>query len=655
MYYYSIIVLVTIISAATPAYSQSPYSITPVWYFGVQGKMTFPNGNFPVAGGTPTQGLSPTTALGVEASTSVSFKDGSVAVYTNTKHAFNGNPANADFNANITNYSEFGDNVCSGSATGGGVSFPDPARNNYPTGNIANDAFYVILANDLTGGTCGSKGLNRYRYTGTGIAVTENAGPTNIESNVFPNEALTVGTDGTGGYWVVTHGKNVQNQFKVWHYTAAGITGPTTYTAGADYFSGSDASQSYLKISPCQDKIAFIGGNTLTVHNFNRTTGAITGELRRVAGAGAGVGLEFSPDGNRVFYSGLGSQVSYVNIATGAVTTVTGAFSWTMQLGPDGKIYTSGTGSGNTNIGVISNPNTTATWTNIALPAGANIATGFVNEAWLSPETPFINTPTGSGCSRTVSFDFENYFNTDIPVNTGTIVWDFGDGEPTQTGLNPTHTFPASAVTPQTYTITVTFDDAACGHTWSTTRDVSISCPLPIQLLNFNGVASEAGVNLTWQTAQEINNDHFDLQRSYDGVNFESIVHLKGAGNSSKVLSYQYTDQEVTSGLVYYRLDQYDYDGAHTSSKIIAVQLGKGDITPISVAPNPFSTSFVLSKTNDEAATISVYDMLGRLLQQKYSGPEEKVHVLGESLSNGSYIVKYVSGANTYTLHLEKK
>ncbi|MFL5730760.1 MAG: hypothetical protein ACJ75J_14830, partial [Cytophagaceae bacterium] len=281
-----LIMYVTLFLSLTDVKAQvSPYSLSPDWYFGQGGRLTFPTGSFKTSG-TPAASTMPTNnSVGVEGSTSICFNNGAVALYTNTMQAYNANPANASWANFIRNFNT--DGTCAGSSTGGGVAFPDPAS---PT-----NAFYLILANDVTSGGCANKGVNQYRFTGTGTTVAYSSGPVNIALDAFAGEAITLGTDGTGGYWVVIHNKGTANTFRVWHYTAGGITGPTDYTVGAAV-SDVSVNQSYLKISPCQDKIAYHSGGILVVNSFNRTTGAVGAELRRITPLDHGVGLEFSPD-----------------------------------------------------------------------------------------------------------------------------------------------------------------------------------------------------------------------------------------------------------------------------------------------------------------------------------------------------------------------
>jgi len=628
-----------LVSVSSVLAQVSPYSLSPDWAMGNGGRLTFATGNYPSSTIGVTGSRLTNTSTSPENSTSICQTDGSVAVYTNTMQAYNGASAAGWFSF-IRNFQT--DGTCAGSSTGGAVSFPDPQS---PT-----NAWYVIQANDVTSGGCAGAGVNRYRFTGTGTTVAYNAGPTVIAPNAFAGEAITAGTDGAGGYWVIVHDKGSTNTFRSWHFTPTGIVGPTDQTVGAAV-SDVSGSQSYLKISPCQDKIAYHSGGTLVVHPFNRTTGVIGAELRRITPASFGVGLEFSPDGNRVYYSGQDSPISYVDIASGTINVVSSGTSWSMQLGPDGRIYASPAGS---NVGVISTPNGTPSYSTLALPGGASLFRGLSNIAWLTPQVPVISSAATATCNiKDFSFVFRNYFNANIPVNLASVTWSWGDASANTTGnLTPQHTFPTTG---GPYTVTLSFTDQSCTHSWSTTFSQTITCPAPVELLNFNGLYNHGNVDLTWQTATEVNNDYFELQRSADGVNFTTIANIEGAGNSSSILDYEHTDVGVSGTILYYRLLQHDFDGTIKASKIISVRLDKTGSAPIVIMPNPFSSSFTLTKVYAEVATVSVYDVLGRLLEQKVTNGGELSITLGETLSNGSYIVQYATATNSYTLHVEKK
>lgn len=93
---------------------------------------------------------------------------------------------------------------------------------------------------------------------------------------------------------------------------------------------------------------------------------------------------------------------------------------------------------------------------------------------------------------------------------------------------------------------------------------------LPIELVSFTGRVDDGTVVLKWTTAAEINNDFFTIEKSDDGINFESVGFVDGSGNSNSLISYEYVDENPFK-LTYYRLKQTDFDGAYTFSSIIKV------------------------------------------------------------------------------------
>lgn len=607
----------------------SPFSLSPSWHFGAGAKYTFPSGSYPAVPPGPTVGSTSTTDL-VETSTDISFRDGSSAFYSNTMFAYNGG------NTAIRNL--ISDGTCGGSSTGGGVAFPDPAN------DATNNAFYMVIGNDLTGGLCAGAGVNRYRFTGTGTTVAFASGPVNMASSAISSEAITAGTDGSGGYWVVTHDQNANNNFYVWHFTAAGVSAMATYTPATSATIDFTTSGGYLKFSPCMDKIAFAGFNgAVTVYNFNRTTGAIGAEIAYKTGIGK-VGLEFSPNGQRIYYSGQGDMVRWFlisNPATGG--NVTGSNSWTMQMGPDAQIYTSGVQSATT-VGRINDPDGTPTNTAIALPAGKQTYRGITNIAWLSPRLPKINV-TSTGCN-TYDFtaEFKNYFNDDVTVKTGTYSWNFGDLSAAGSGKTTSHTYPPGT---NTYTVTLTLRDSCCNQLWTATTTINTSCvPLPVSLMSFKGRKNEEGNGLYWATSSETNNDYFEIMKSDDGINFYSIGKVKGTNSISGVSNYNFTDYTGTiKSVSYYYLAQYDKDGTLTKSEVVAIR--SIAYTPV-VSPNPSNSNFTVSLPYDKTAEITIMDMLGRVIEKRTMQENSSFVTIGDELSKGSYVISIVTEYDSF-------
>ncbi|MEY4595502.1 MAG: putative adhesin, partial [Bacteroidota bacterium] len=86
--------------------------------------------------------------------------------------------------------------------------------------------------------------------------------------------------------------------------------------------------------------------------------------------------------------------------------------------------------------------------------------------------------------------------------------------------------------------------------------------PLPIELIRFDGFNDGERNVLQWSTATETNNDYFTLKRSADGIQFEPIAQMQGAGNSTTIRNYEYVDNSPLAGINYYMLMQTDFDGA---------------------------------------------------------------------------------------------
>ena len=93
---------------------------------------------------------------------------------------------------------------------------------------------------------------------------------------------------------------------------------------------------------------------------------------------------------------------------------------------------------------------------------------------------------------------------------------------------------------------------------------------LPITLVNFEGIKESNGLRLRWQTASEIGNDYFSIERSSDAIEFETIGVVKGSGFSEAISNYDFIDQTPLFGNNFYRLTQFDFDGSSSSSNVIA-------------------------------------------------------------------------------------
>ena len=136
---------------------------------------------------------------------------------------------------------------------------------------------------------------------------------------------------------------------------------------------------------------------------------------------------------------------------------------------------------------------------------------------------------------------------------------------------------------------------------------------LPVELSSFTASVSGNNVNLKWQTATEVNNYGFEVERK-DG-RWEKIGFVAGSGNSNSPKSYSFTDQPSGGTSFSYRLKQIDNDGKSKYYDAITVSLSalaKAELMQNS--PNPFNPSTTIKYyiPNNSDVSIKIYDMLGR-------------------------------------------
>lgn len=129
---------------------------------------------------------------------------------------------------------------------------------------------------------------------------------------------------------------------------------------------------------------------------------------------------------------------------------------------------------------------------------------------------------------------------------------------------------------------------ASFGSAAVTTGCSSCLVALPIELLYFKAECTSTDLVLKWATASEKNNAYFTLEKSIDGINWESISKLKGAGNSDELLIYEtHYAYQVLEKNVYFRLKQTNVNGTFTYSEIIDQKKCLMEHVGYIVYPNP--------------------------------------------------------------------
>lgn len=181
------------------------------------------------------------------------------------------------------------------------------------------------------------------------------------------------------------------------------------------------------------------------------------------------------------------------------------------------------------------------------------------------------------------------------------------------------------------------------------TRNI-IASPLPVTWLDFTAEAGTNQVNLQWATASELNNDFFLVQRSVDGINFESIGVVDGMGTSSTVQNYSFIDTEPLKGLIYYRLRQTDFNGQYEYSDIVTVTLNGVTGIDAMIYPNPgdgINTTIMVSSSDEENVIVEVFNASGDLVyQNKQTINGQYQFQIPDHLATGMYMVTITSSSD---------
>ena len=170
---------------------------------------------------------------------------------------------------------------------------------------------------------------------------------------------------------------------------------------------------------------------------------------------------------------------------------------------------------------------------------------------------------------------------------------------------------------------------------------------LPIELINLNVLALEnKTVKLDWQTASEVNNDFFTIERSSDGKNWEAVKSITGAGNSSSIKNYTSIDKFPYYDVSYYRLKQTDFDGEFTYSKVTSVNIKNSQIA---IFPNPTEGKLTITGNDTDLEQIKVYNVLGQdvtAFTKTISSKSIQLILDLSELNSGVYFVKTKTSVN---------
>ena len=330
--------------------------------------------------------------------------------------------------------------------------------------------------------------------------------------------------------------------------TLTGLTVGSTYYVRVHSFASGSGQGTFTMCVTTPPTITTSG----TLSSFSSCTGSVSSEQTySVSGSGlltnpititAPTGFEISITSGGTFTSSI-----TINPSSGVVNTTT------IYV----RLSSNATGSPSGNI---TNESTNATTQNISasgtvssLSVGGSVSSNQNVTSGNSPNDISLTGNNGSVVKWVSSPDNLFTTTTDILVTNTTLL--SGDMGP---------------ITSTTYYRAIV-KNGVCGQVNSNYVTMTIVTALPIELLYFKGEESERHNHLTWSTASEHNNNYFEIEKTKDGVVFNSIIKIDGSGNSQTKIDYEFDDYNIDNNISYYRLKQVDFDGKFRYSDLISI------------------------------------------------------------------------------------
>lgn len=534
-----------------------------------------------------------------------------------------------------------------------------------PAQQITNVTATAIQATQATFNFAAGNGNGRIFIMREAAAV--NTDPTDLTSYGYSN-AFGIVEIGTGNYII-------QKTTATNNFTVTGLTANTQYHVAAYEYNGS-AGPVFARpaftmnfTTPAGSAVVAptlpasapvfnnVEGNRITF-NWNEGNGS-----NRIVVARTGTPVSFQPanasgyTANAAFGSGtdVGSNEYVVyNGSAGSFTLTNILPSTTYHF----AVYEyNGTGI---NTRYLISSYLAANASTLAAPvSGSNdLISSFTNNSII------LNWQNGSGTKRMVVVKEDAVVSSlpaDLSVYPANAI--FGSGAQIGTGEYVVYAGAGNSVTvtgltaSKTYHFSIFEYNGTTGPVYNTTQlltgSATTSVALPVTWLYFKGSEQNNAAKLEWGTTAEINSAYFVVERNINGAGFKSLDTIKAAGNSSVNQRYTYTDATTMEGNIQYRLKQVDIDGRFDYSQVITLRMATVDKPGFTLFPNPAVSLVKINLSNRTTASLLIYDISGRLLQQQFVNNNSLVNI--DKLKHGIYYFVLQDGANRYTKKLIKQ
>ena len=169
--------------------------------------------------------------------------------------------------------------------------------------------------------------------------------------------------------------------------------------------------------------------------------------------------------------------------------------------------------------------------------------------------------------------------------------------------------------------------------------------PLPVKFIGFNVARQNNNVLVQWATAEEINSSYYEVQRSENGNDWNTVATVTASGTTTLTHSYSYTDRNVPVKTVYYRIRQVDIDARFVITPVRMIKLENGN-TEIKINSSSSNSIYVhFSEQVNANVVVRLTSASGQIVSQKsFDEPVGQVMVPVQNAVKGIYIVTVTDG-----------
>ncbi len=174
----------------------------------------------------------------------------------------------------------------------------------------------------------------------------------------------------------------------------------------------------------------------------------------------------------------------------------------------------------------------------------------------------------------------------------------------------------------------------------------NFSATLPVELISFDANMNDSHESsiLTWKTASEKNSLYFEIEKSSNASNWNSIATMSAAGNSNILRSYSHIDSNLFIGINYYRLKIVDIDSSFEYSNIISLNNNIAFNKQVTLYPNPTNGLITINSNSDTTSysSIKIKDVLGKIVKNVNVNKNmqiNKIDIDCSDLAKGSYYI----------------